>query len=118
MFRRSGLALAVLAALAAVPVAFAAYPSPYASQGGEGVMSKDGSLRFVAVGQGGDTVVKAVRRADGTGLSARIPAMTANSNNARTAAIRRFIVAGAGPRQAASGTTRTPRIDLGRCQSR
>jgi len=68
MFRRSGLALAVLAALAAVPVALAAYPSPYASQGGEGVMSKDGSLRFVAVGQGADTVVKAVRRADGSVL--------------------------------------------------
>ena len=68
MYRRSGLALAVLAALAAVPVALAAYPSPYASQGGEGVMSKDGSLRFVAVGQGADTVVKAVRRADGSVL--------------------------------------------------
>jgi hypothetical protein len=68
MFRRLGLVSAVLAALAAVPVALAAYPSPYAAQGGEGVMSKDGSMRFVAVGKGADTVLKAVRRADGSVL--------------------------------------------------
>jgi hypothetical protein len=66
MSRRLSLVFAVLAALAAVPVALAAYPSPFAAQGGEGVLSKDGSLRFVAVGNGADTVVKAIRRADGS----------------------------------------------------
>ena len=55
MFRRLGLVLIVLGALAVVPVALGAYPSPYAAQGGQGVMSKDGSLRYVALKSGEDT---------------------------------------------------------------
>ncbi|HEV2257032.1 MAG TPA: hypothetical protein VGS06_28190 [Streptosporangiaceae bacterium] len=45
------------------------------------------------------------RRAAGTGFSARTPVITTNSNSPRTAAIRRFIVAGAAPRPAPSRTT-------------
>jgi hypothetical protein len=66
MSRRLGLVLIVLGALAVVPVALAAYPTPYAAQGGEGVMSKDGSLRYVALKSGSDTSLRAVRRADGS----------------------------------------------------
>ncbi|MEP6812944.1 MAG: hypothetical protein ABI990_08145 [Actinomycetota bacterium] len=66
MSRRLGLVLIVLGALAAVPVALAAYPTPYAAQGGQGVMSKDGGLRFVALKSGEDTTVRAVRTSDGS----------------------------------------------------
>ena len=66
MFRRLGLVLVVMGALAVVPVALAAYPSPYAAQGGEGVMSKDGSLRYVALKSGEDTTLRAVRTSDGS----------------------------------------------------
>jgi hypothetical protein len=66
MSRRLGLVLIVLGALAAVPVALAAYPTPYAAQGGEGVMSSDGALRYVALKSGGDTTLRAVRTSDGT----------------------------------------------------
>lgn len=66
MSRRLGLVLIVLGALAAVPAAFAAYPSPYAAQGGEGVMSKDGLLRYVAMKSGADTIVRAVRTSNGS----------------------------------------------------
>ena len=66
MFRRLGLVLIVLGALAVVPVALAAYPSPYAAQGGQGVMSKDGSLRYVALKSGEDTTLRAVRTSDGS----------------------------------------------------
>lgn len=50
------------------------------------------------------------RRAAGTGLSARAPETTAYSNNPRTAAMRRFIVAGAGPRRADRRTTFWPTL--------
>ena len=66
MSRRLGLVLIVLGALAAVPVALAAYPTPYAAQGGEGVMSSDGALRYVALKSGEDTTLRAVRTSDGT----------------------------------------------------
>ena len=66
MFRRLGIVLTVLGVLAVVPVALAAYPTPYAAQGGEGVVSKDGSLRYVAVKAGSDTVVRAIRTSDGS----------------------------------------------------
>jgi hypothetical protein len=66
MSRRLGLVLVVMGALAVVPVALAAYPTPYAAQGGEGVMSKDGSLRYVALKSGTDTSFRAIRRADGS----------------------------------------------------
>jgi hypothetical protein len=66
MSRRLGLVLVVLGVLAIIPVALAAYPTPYAAQGGEGVLSKDGSLRFVPVKSGGDTAVRAIRTTDGS----------------------------------------------------
>lgn len=66
MSRRLGLVLAAAAAAIVVPVALASYPSPYALQGGEGVMSKDGAIRYVAVGAGDKTVVKAIRTSDGS----------------------------------------------------
>jgi hypothetical protein len=66
MFRRLGLVLVVMGALAVVPVALGAYPTPYAAQGGEGVMSKDGLLRYVALKSGTDTSLRAVRRTDGS----------------------------------------------------
>ena len=66
MSRRLGFVLIVLGALAAVPVSLAAYPSPYAAQGGEGVMSKDGSLRYVAFKSGEDTTIRALRTSDGS----------------------------------------------------
>ena len=58
MFRRLGLVLVVMGALAVVPVALGAYPSPYAAQGGQGVMGKDGSLRYVALKSGEDTTIR------------------------------------------------------------
>ena len=66
MFRRVGLVLVVLWALAVVPVASAAYPAPFAAQGGEGVLSIDGSLRFVALGAGESTVISATKTSDGS----------------------------------------------------
>jgi hypothetical protein len=45
------------AALALVPAALAAYPAGYAAQGGPGLPSLDGSLRFVALGAGADTKI-------------------------------------------------------------
>jgi hypothetical protein len=60
MVRRSALLLVALAALAFVASAFAAYPAPYAVQGGDGVRSSDGSMRFVALKAGANTIVKAV----------------------------------------------------------
>jgi hypothetical protein len=71
MSRRLGLVLIVLGALAAVPLALAAYPTPYALQGGQGVMSKDGATRFVAVGAGDKTIVRAIRTSDGSVLQSQ-----------------------------------------------
>ena len=56
----------VLGALAAAPAALAGYPSPAAQQGGPGVLSRDGSTRFVALAAHGDTVVAKIRTADGS----------------------------------------------------
>jgi len=66
MFRRLGLYLTVLGALAVVSVASAAYPSPFAIQGGQGVLSNDGSIRYVAVGTGEGTVVRASKTTGGS----------------------------------------------------
>jgi hypothetical protein len=66
MFRRLALYFLVLGALAVVPSATAAYPAPFAAQGGKGVLSKDGSLRFVATGAGESTVVRAHNTSDGS----------------------------------------------------
>jgi hypothetical protein len=63
MFRRFGL---VLVALVLVPAALAAAPSPYAVQGGEGIASNDGVVRYVAQkGPGGKTTLQTVRDRDG-----------------------------------------------------
>ena len=83
MVRRATLALAVFAALAVVPSAFGAYPAPFAVQGGDGVRSADGSMQFVALKAGADTLVKAVRTSDGSTVLQRtvpgafgVPALT------------------------------------------
>jgi hypothetical protein len=66
MVRRLGLCLVVLGAFAVAPAAFAGYPSPMAQQGGLGVVSPDGSTRFVALGAGGNTVLAKINTADGS----------------------------------------------------
>jgi len=66
MFRRLGFYLTVLGALAVVSAASAAYPAPFALQGGQGVLSNDGSIRFVAVGAGESTVVRASKTSGGS----------------------------------------------------
>ena len=66
MVRRLGLCLVVLGALAVAKAAFAGYPSPVAQQGGLGVVSPDGSTRFVALGAGGNTVIAKIKTADGS----------------------------------------------------
>jgi hypothetical protein len=58
MVRRFGLCLFALAALVVVPSAEAAFPGPYAVQAGQGVLSPDGSQRFLALGSGSSTVVR------------------------------------------------------------
>ena len=65
MFRRLAV---LLVALAAVPSAFAAYPAPYATQGGEGLASLDNSVHFVATQAGPNTLVSAVSTDDGATL--------------------------------------------------
>ena len=74
MARRLAFRLVVLAALAAVPVASAAFPAPYAAQGGNGVLSNDGLMRFVAIGAGESTVVRAANASGGqVAMSQTIP---------------------------------------------
>ena len=65
MFRRLGFLLVVGVALAVVSSALAAYPTPFAVQGGEGLLSKDGSLHFVATKAGANTNLAWVK-ADGS----------------------------------------------------
>ena len=71
MVRRLGLCLVVLGALAVAQAAFAGYPSPMAQQGGLGVVSPDGSTRFVALDAGGNTVLAKINTADGSLLTSR-----------------------------------------------
>ena len=74
MFRRLGLYLVVLGALVVVPGASAAYPGPYAVQGGEGLLSADHSVRFVALKAGTSTLVRANPLNDAaTAISQTIP---------------------------------------------
>ena len=74
MFRRLGLYLVVLAALVVVPGASAAFPGPYAVQGGDGVLSPDHSLRFVALKAGASTLVRANPTSDSAvAMSQTIP---------------------------------------------
>jgi hypothetical protein len=56
--------------LAIAASAYAAYPVPFAAQGGEGLLSKDGAVRFVAVGVpgGAATVLTATNRSGGSTL--------------------------------------------------
>jgi hypothetical protein len=68
MFRRLGLFLTVLGALAVVSVASAAYPAPFALQGGQGVLSNSGAIRFVASAAGESTLVRAYKTKDGSTL--------------------------------------------------
>src|SRR3954471_9230488 len=57
----------IVAALVLAPAAFAAYPTPYASQGDPGVVSTDGALRFVANPAGSETLLT-VLKSDGSRL--------------------------------------------------
>jgi hypothetical protein len=64
------LVLTLFGAFAIVAPTYAAYPVPLALQGGDGLLSKDGSVRFVAVrAEGGaSTVVTVKSRTDGSTL--------------------------------------------------
>lgn len=66
MVRRLGSCLVVLVALAVVPIASAAFPGPYGLQGGKGVLSNDGTLRFVATKDAAGTLVTATSTKDGS----------------------------------------------------
>jgi hypothetical protein len=70
MSRKLAPIVAFLGALAIVPLASAAYPVPFAAQGGEGLLSKDGQIRFVAVGTDGghSTTINAIERGEGSTL--------------------------------------------------
>jgi hypothetical protein len=74
MFRRLG---PMLAALVLVPAALAAAPSPYAVQGGQGIASVDGTMRYVAQpAAGAHTTIQAVRDRD----SAVVTSVTVDGN--------------------------------------
>jgi hypothetical protein len=60
MVRRLGSLLVVVGALAIVQAASAAYPTPFAVQGGAGLPSLDGSLSFVTNKSGADTRISAL----------------------------------------------------------
>jgi len=52
-------------ALVSAPAALADGPMPFAVQGGPGVVSPDGSLRYLALGSGSNTVLAEVQTKDG-----------------------------------------------------
>ena len=60
MVRRLGSLLVVLGALALPAVASAAYPAPFAVQGGQGLSSLDGTVRYVAQPFGANTRIDAL----------------------------------------------------------
>src|SRR4051812_13287351 len=70
MGRRLTVLVLALGVLAAVPSANAAYPVPYAMQGGDGLLSKDGMIRFVAADGVGhaSTVLTVMSRSDNSTL--------------------------------------------------
>jgi hypothetical protein len=72
MARRLGSCLVVLVALAAAPTALAAFPGPYGLQGGQGVLSTDGSVSYTAAKGDGGTLVRAISTEDGTVLRSRM----------------------------------------------
>jgi hypothetical protein len=70
MVRRLGSLLVLVGGLAIVPVASAAYPAPFAVQGGAGLSNLDSSVRFVAFKAGKDTRIDALdARGDATVMS-------------------------------------------------
>jgi hypothetical protein len=58
------LLIGVAALAVAVPAALAAYPAPYAAQGGDGVTSPNGVLHYVAYDAGKETQLSAIRWSD------------------------------------------------------
>src|SRR5207248_1286945 len=66
MVRRLACCAMFALALAFVPAALADGPPLYAALGGPGVLSPDGKVRWVTVGDGQHTVLEAVQVADGT----------------------------------------------------
>jgi hypothetical protein len=71
MIRRLALLAATAGALVLAPVAAGAYPAPFAAQGGTGVLSDDGALRFNAERSGTNTLLTAERTKDGTVVRSR-----------------------------------------------
>jgi hypothetical protein len=71
MVRRLGSCLVVLVALAAAPAALAAFPGPYGLQGGEGVLSNDGSVSFTAAKGVDGTLIRATSTEGGTVVRSR-----------------------------------------------
>ena len=63
MLRRLSVLLAVVTALAVVSAAFGAYPTPFASQGAQGVTGVDG-VQFTALKSGPGTLVSALRNGE------------------------------------------------------
>ena len=83
MVRRLALALGAL--FVVVPAALAAYPAPYAEQGGNGVLSSDGKLSYVALKAGEQTQLNVYRSSDLTTIKSQkldgqfgIPMVTSN----------------------------------------
>ncbi len=64
MLRR--LLVLAVAALVAAPAALADGQMPFAAQGSPGALSPDGSIRFLALGAGANTVLAEVQTKDGT----------------------------------------------------
>jgi hypothetical protein len=88
MVRRLGLLLVVVGALAVASSALAGYPTPFAVQGGTGVLSKDGSLRFLASKAGTNTALTWIKTADQSVARSRtvagafgVPQITQNGLN-------------------------------------
>ena len=71
MARRLGSCLVVLVASAAAPTAFAAFPGPYGLQGGQNVLSTDGTLSFTAKKSADGTLISVVSMKDDTVLRTR-----------------------------------------------
>jgi len=63
MVRRLGFLLVLVGALALPAVASAAYPAPFAVQGGAGLPNLDGSVRYVAQSAGANTRITALSAA-------------------------------------------------------
>jgi hypothetical protein len=73
MIRRLGSLLVVVGALAAVPAATAAYPTPFAVQGGTVLPNLDGSLQFGASKVGADTRLAAMNTQNSIVMARTVP---------------------------------------------